>query len=69
MSRCPVGRCRARAVARQLLDPELRRPQALGAQAIQLLAAPEQRDRVVDRNVAALEPGDDVLELALELLE
>ena len=69
VSRAPVGRCHARAVARQLLDPELRRLQTLDAQAEQLLAASEEGDRVVDRNVAALEPRDDVVELALELLE
>jgi hypothetical protein len=53
----------------QLFDPQLGCAQALDACSVELLAAPEERDRVVHRDVAALEPRDDVLQLLLELLE
>src|SRR5262245_24166521 len=53
----------------ELLDPELGRFEARDACAEQLFAAPEERDRVVHRDVSPLEPRDDVLELFLELLE
>jgi hypothetical protein len=53
----------------QLLDPQLGCLEALDARAVELLAAPKERDRLVDRDIAALEPRDDVLELLLELLE
>ena len=53
----------------QLLDPDRRRLEALHARAVQLLAPPEERDRVVDGHISPLEAGHDVVELALELLE
>jgi hypothetical protein len=43
--------------------------QALDTLLVELLPATEERDRVVDRHVPAFEPRDDLLELALELLE
>ena len=51
------------------LDPQLGALQALDAGRIELLAASEQADRLVDGNVAALEPRHDLLQLPLQLLE
>ncbi len=62
LSRASVGR-------RQLLDPELGRLEARDARAVQLLAASEERDRVVDGDVSTLQARDDILELLLQLLE
>ena len=53
----------------QLLDLKLRALEARHALAVELLAATEQRDRVVDRHVAALEPRHDLFELPLQVFE
>src|SRR5438093_6069529 len=58
--------CRA---ASQFLDPALRAVEPLPAEAVELLAALPERERLVEVDVAALEPLDDLLELLLRLLE
>ncbi len=55
--------------ARELLDAELCRFEPLHAGAVELLPPAEERDRVVNGHISALEPVDDLLELSLELLE
>jgi hypothetical protein len=62
-----VSRCR---IARnELLDLELGSLKARDAFLVELLAAPEEGDRIVHRHVAALQPRHDLVELALQLLE
>src|SRR5262245_52751989 len=60
------GRPRA---AGKLLDPPLRRVQPSHADAVQLLAAGPELQRLVEPGLAALEPLDDALELLQRLLE
>src|SRR4029079_11753933 len=60
----------SRAVALpQLLDLELGPVQPLDARAMELLAAAPEGDRLVEGDVPPLELRDDVVQLALELLE
>ena len=47
----------------------VRRVQLRGADAVELLAALPERDRLVEARLAALEPLDDRLELPLGVLE
>src|SRR5829696_986282 len=54
---------------RELLDLALGRVQLPTAEAVQLLAALPERDRVVQTRVPALEPLDDLLQLSLRRLE
>ena len=44
------------------LDPRFRRVEPLGAAAAQRIAAFVQRDRLVERGIAGLQPADDRLE-------
>ena len=60
---------RPRIAGNQLLDLQLGALEASDALLVELLAAPEKGDRIVHGHVAALEPRDDLLELALELFE
>src|SRR5579859_5127267 len=53
----------------KLLDLALRRVELLAAEAVQLLASFPELDRVVERDVAALEPLDDLSELFLRVFE
>ena len=53
----------------QLLDSAVGRVELLGANAVELLAALPERDRLVEAGFAALEPLDDRLQLALGVLE
>src|SRR5512138_3856484 len=53
----------------ELLDLELGTVEALDARAVELLSAPPERERLVQRHVAALEPRDELVQLALEVLE
>src|SRR5204863_1582866 len=53
---------------RQLLDLALGGVELLGAEAVELLAALPERERLVEAGVAALEPLDDLDELLLGLL-
>jgi hypothetical protein len=53
----------------ELLDAELGPVEPLGTGAIQLVAALPERERLVEGHVAPLEPRDDLVELALQLLE
>jgi hypothetical protein len=55
--------------ARELLDPALRRVELGRADAVELFAALPERDRLVEARVAALEPPDDRLQLALGVFE
>ena len=60
----------SRAVAlAQLLDLELGPVEPLDARAVELLAATPEGDRLVEGDVPPLELRDDVVQLALELLE
>src|SRR5205085_5039962 len=73
-SRCARGApCRLGALpacgACQLLDPPVRRVELAEAEAVELLAALPERDRLVQARLAALEPLDDALELPLGGLE
>ena len=54
---------------RQLLDLALRGVELLETETVELLAALPERDRVVQRDVAALEPLDDLRQLLLGFLE
>jgi hypothetical protein len=54
---------------RELLDLALGRVEALAAEAIQLLASLPEPQGFVERGLAALEALDNLLELALGLLE
>lgn len=62
MSRAGVAR-------EQLLDLELGALQSRDALAVELLASPEETDRIIHGDVAALQARDDLVELALEVLE
>ena len=53
----------------KLLDAELGPVEQLGACPVERLAALPERERLVERDVAALEPRHELVELALELLE
>ena len=64
-----VRRRSCRKPTSELLDLALRRVELRAAERVQLLAALPERDRLVERNLAALEPLDDLLELRLRLLE
>ena len=55
--------------ADELLDPALGRLEQRDAAPMERLSPLPELDRLVDRDVAALEPADDLLELAAELLE
>ena len=55
--------------AGELLDPALRRVELRRADAVELFAALPERDRLVEARVAALEPLDDRLQLALGVFE
>ena len=55
--------------ARQLLDATLGRFELRRADVIELLAALPERDCLVEARLAALEPLDDRLQLALRFLE
>ncbi len=58
-----------RELAAELLDPTLGRVELRDAEAVQLFAPLPQRDRVLERGLAALELSDDALELGASLLE
>src|SRR5581483_11676101 len=64
-----VGRRRFARAARELLDLSLCGVELAAAEGVELLAALPQRERFVERNLAALEALDDLLELRLGLLE
>src|SRR4029453_11716654 len=55
--------------ARKLFDLALGRVEPLLAEAVELLTALPQLERLVERRLARLEPVDDLLELLLGLLE
>jgi hypothetical protein len=55
--------------AGKLLDPALGRVELGRADRVELLAALPERDRLVEARLAALEPLDDRLQLALGVLE
>jgi hypothetical protein len=55
--------------AGELLDAALRRVELRRADRVELLAALPERDRLVEAGLAALEPLDDRLQLALGVLE
>src|SRR5436190_7747621 len=64
-----VRRALVCAVASELLDLALRAVELCRAEPIELLAALPERDRLVERDLPALEAVDDELELPLGLLE
>src|SRR6186997_1140923 len=55
--------------ARELFDLALGGVEALPAEAVELLAALPELQRLVERRLARLEPVDDLLQLLLGLLE
>ena len=62
--------CRERLdAARQLFDLALGAVELLAAERVELLASLPERQRLVERGLALLEPLDDLLELGLRLLE
>src|SRR5918994_376570 len=60
---------RPRIAGNQLLDLQLGALEASDALLVELLAAAEERDRLVHGHVATLDARNDLLELALKLLE
>jgi len=55
--------------SRELLDLAVRRVQLAEAKTVKLFASLPQRDRLVEPGLAAFEPLDDLLELALGRFE
>ena len=55
--------------AGELLDPALSRVEPRRAEAVELLAALPERDRLVEARLSTFEPLDDRLQLALGVLE
>ncbi len=68
-ARTPARDAPARRGALSFFDLALRRVEPLAAERVELLAALPQRERLVERRLALLQPLDDLLELGLRLLE
>src|SRR5690242_17071446 len=64
-----AGGLRSVHAARQLLDPSLRGVELRHARLVELFPALPERDRLVEPRAAALQPLDDLLELALGVFE
>src|SRR5207247_5065731 len=64
-----AGRARFLGALRELLDLPLRTVELLATEAVELLTALPEGDRLLERGLAALEPVDDLLELRLGCFE